>query len=85
MENQRKDDLKYGVDIDTTPPNITINPHLGSRAPQETKDWESRGFRFLYKIFDYPCRFAHGKFGYQVDRIKLSVPSSNLTGHWLDC
>ena len=74
MEKQRKDDLKYAVDIDTTPPNITINP-LGNRAPEETKDWESGTFRFFYKLVDTPCRVIHGRFDHRRSSAKAFAPN----------
>ena len=67
MDEQRKDDLKFATDIDTTPPNITINP-LGNRAPEETKDWESRSFRYAFKALDVPAKYIHGKLELQVAR-----------------
>lgn len=68
MDKQRKDDLKYAVDVNTTPPNITINEPFGNRAPQETKDWERPSFRFFYKLVDTPCRVIHGRFDWEITR-----------------
>lgn len=60
MANQRKDDIKYATNIDTTPSSIKVNS-LGNRDIQETKAWTYGLVRLFYYAYDVPARYFQGK------------------------
>lgn len=63
MEKQRKDDLKYPVDIDIKT-SIVENPRLGNRTVDDefvSHPRANKVYRFFIDLFDKPAAFAYGK------------------------